>query len=76
MIISRVVYCADRTIGFNERILTLYNISVASLPLTLLVSCVAVSDTIVELIAGVGLKKSILNGRSLNDIKNQHQRVS
>lgn len=57
MIIGRVVDGTDGTIGFDEGVLSLYDVAIASFPLALLVTGVAVGDSVVELVAGVGLQR-------------------
>lgn len=56
MVISRVVDSAHGTVGLDEGVLALHDVTVAGFPLALLVAGVAVSDAVVELVAGVGLE--------------------
>lgn len=56
MVVSRVVYGAHGAVGFDEGVLALHDVTIARFPLALLIAGVAVSDSIVELVTGVGLK--------------------
>lgn len=55
MVVSGVVDSAHGTIRFNQRVLSLHDVTIARFPLTLLIAGVAVSDSVVELVAGVRL---------------------
>lgn len=57
VVIGWVVDSTDGTVGFDEGVLSLYNVAIASFPLALLVTGVAVGDSVVELVAGVGLQR-------------------
>lgn len=56
MVISRVVDSAHGAVGFNEGVLALHDVPITGFPLALLIAGVTVSDTVVELVAGVGLE--------------------
>lgn len=57
VVIGRVVDGTDGTVGFDEGVLSLHDVTIASFPLALLVTGVAVGDSVVELVAGVGLQR-------------------
>lgn len=73
VIVSRVVYSTDCTVGFDEGVLSLYDIAIASFPLALLIAGVTVSDTVVELVAGVGI--NLNRGNGVGHRRVQHGRV-
>lgn len=55
VVVSRVVDGTDGAVRFNQRVLPLHHIAVARFPLALLVAGVAISDSVVKLVAGVRL---------------------
>lgn len=56
MVISRVVDGAHGAVGFDEGVLAFHDVTISGFPLALLIAGVAVSDAVVELVAGVGLE--------------------
>ena len=64
MVVGRVVDSAYGAVGFDEGVLALHDVTIAGFPLALLIAGVTISDAIIELVAGVGLKckrKDFLN---------------
>lgn len=57
MVVRGIVDSTDGAIRLHERVLALHDITVAGFPLALLIACVTVSDSVVERVAGVGLRR-------------------
>lgn len=74
MVIGGVVDSADGAVGLDQRVLPLDDVTVARLPLALLVAGVPVGDAVVELVAGVGLPggiKAFFDKPNIQKLKNK-----
>lgn len=59
MVISGVVDSTDCAVRLHQGVLPLHHVTIASFPLAFLIAGVTISDSIVELVAGVGLKNTV-----------------